>query len=115
MKKMIKGQFRQGDVLIEKIGAVKLEKVMKPKGPVILANGEVTGHMHAVRDTRAVKHFAPIGEEEAGGLAQPMLLVIGQATEVTHQEHSTIELPPGNFRVSRQKEYAPEAIRNVAD
>ena len=32
-----------------------------------------------------------------------------------HDEHSTIELPQGNYRVTRQREYSPTAIRNVAD
>ena len=32
-----------------------------------------------------------------------------------HDEHETIQLPPGDYRIIRQREYSPEAIRNVAD
>ena len=34
---------------------------------------------------------------------------------VTHEEHASIQLPKGNYRIVRQREYSPEAIRNVAD
>lgn len=35
--------------------------------------------------------------------------------QVVHDEHAPITLPPGNYRVVRQREYAPEQIRQVAD
>ena len=44
----------------------------------------------------------------------PVLRVEGRAL-LRHDEHSTIELPPGTFHVRRQSEYSPAAIRSVAD
>ena len=32
-----------------------------------------------------------------------------------HDEHATINLPPGSYIVRRQREYSPEEIRRVAD
>ena len=43
------------------------------------------------------------------------LTVTGEAAAVTHDEHATIMLPPGAYRVIRQREYAPEEVRYVAD
>jgi hypothetical protein len=34
---------------------------------------------------------------------------------LAHDEHATIMLPPGNYRIVRQREYSPEEIRDVAD
>lgn len=32
-----------------------------------------------------------------------------------HDEHTAHAVPTNNYRVTRQREYSPEAIRNVAD
>jgi hypothetical protein len=34
---------------------------------------------------------------------------------LTHEEHRAIPLPPGLYRVARQREYSPDVIRHVAD
>jgi hypothetical protein len=34
---------------------------------------------------------------------------------LVHDEHGTIELAPGDYRVTRQREYAPEVNRWVGD
>lgn len=51
-----------------------------------------------------------------GGL---MLFVGGdEPAPLEHQEHTTIPVPPGHYRVVRQKEYEPmsvERMRQVAD
>ena len=103
--------YRQGDVLIERISELppKLKKLKRVGGRLILAEGEVTGHHHAIAD----EHCALLAESET---AQVTFLEIKEAVAaLTHEEHSTITLPPGNYRVTRQREYSPEAIRRVAD
>ena len=42
-------------------------------------------------------------------------LLVHQPCVLTHQEHAPIALAPGAYRVTRQREYTPEAIRTVAD
>ena len=103
--------FRQGDVLIERIPALpsKLKKLNREDGKVILAHGEVTGHAHAIIDEHADLYAS---EKEAG---VTFLEVRDAMAALKHEEHATIELPPGAYRVVRQREYSPEAIRNVAD
>ena len=106
--------YRQGDVFIKRIADQTPKHPVKPDA-VILAHGEVTGHCHAIADLDAVTHFAPIDAATDSALAAPMLLVLARAAEVTHQEHAPIALDPGSYRVTRQREYSPAAIRNVAD
>lgn len=47
-----KNQYRQGDVLVERVGPLPtdLTKIARENGRVILAHGEVTGHAHAIED-----------------------------------------------------------------
>jgi hypothetical protein len=102
--------FRQGDVLVQSVDRIPagLQPVPLDRGRVILAYGEVTGHAHAV-----------IGDVEflaadLQDLEERFLRVEAEA-KVVHEEHETITLPPGNYRVVRQREYAPEAPVYVAD
>lgn len=104
--------YRQGDVLI--VSTKKIPNTAKPiereNGAVILAHGEATGHAHAFRGA-GVRMFRDDGTNGGG-----YLQVDGpDAKPLTHEEHTTIHVPPGNYRVIRQREYSPEAIRNVAD
>lgn len=102
--------YRQGDVLIERIDKSHMNR-SKPMdregGKVILAHGEVTGHAHAIADA---------GVHQYAGDAGVTYLEVQQAVALLqHEEHGTIELPQGTYRVIRQREYSPEEIRNVAD
>ena len=104
--------FRQGDVLIEQIPALpqNLKPVSRENGRVILAHGEVTGHAHAI----TAKHVYQFSETGAAG-DLTFLEIKNAMAALDHDEHSTIELPAGNYRVTRQREYSPEEIRRVAD
>ena len=102
--------FRQGDVLIAQVPDIPagLKSVPLDKGRVILAYGEVTGHAHAV-----------LGDVEflAADLAEleERFLRVEAEAQVVHEEHDTIVLPPGSYRVIRQREYQVAAPVYVAD
>ena len=103
--------FRQGDVLLVPVAKLpsRLEPVKRERGRVILAHGEVTGHAHAIKDKRAALFRDP-------KLAAIFMQVSGDApVALEHDEHDTIKVPPGDYQIVRQREYSPEAIRNVAD
>ncbi len=110
MPKM-KTHYRQGDVLIERIDSLpsNRSRIARENGRVILAHGEVTGHAHALTDSECDLFSS---QEHAG---VTFLEVRSAMAALVHDEHATIELPTGNFRVTRQREYSPEVIRNVAD
>jgi hypothetical protein len=84
------------------------------KGRVILAYGEVTGHAHEVVPAVDNRDDVPPMElfQEPDG---SRLLVIRKPAALKHEEHSAIDLAVGHYKVIRQREYSPEAIRNVAD
>jgi len=99
--------YRQGDVLVRPIqklpDGVKKSKVKR----VVLAEGEVTGHCHEILDVENVELL-----QDADG---NLYLDVKEPAELTHQEHSTITIPPGTYEIVRQREYSPEEIRRVAD
>ncbi|WP_327141499.1 hypothetical protein [Nocardia sp. NBC_01327] len=105
--------FRQGDVLIVPIAteAVPAQALQAPgeprdaRGRMVLALGEVTGHAHALAAPgRLVRASAP-----------HMFLHLPEGGRLVHEEHAAIVLPQGWFRVVRQREYLPGAVRIVAD
>lgn len=100
--------YRQGDVLIERIAKLPtgLKKQQKPNGRIILAHGEATGHHHSLASDPADWWKTDKGEQ---------FLTVKEETSIEHQEHAPITLTPGHYRILRQREYTPEAIRNVAD
>ena len=103
--------YRQGDVLIRRVSddptAPQGAKALaRDKGRVVLAYGEVTGHAHAIldRDTALFDNGKGV-----------RILAVESEAELVHEEHGTIALPRGLYEVTQQREYSPEAIRNVAD
>ena len=100
-------QYRQGDVLLIKVESLpeKKTKVQREKGRIVLAHGEATGHAHAVSHPKA--QFWESNYER--------FLEITEPAELSHEEHATIPLEKGVYRVIRQMEYHPDGMRYVAD
>ncbi|TWE19486.1 hypothetical protein [Kitasatospora atroaurantiaca] len=107
--------YRQGDVLIVPVeeAAVPASAAALPpqqrdvRGRLVLALGEVTGHAHAVVGPGELRReTGPFG---AAWLHLP------EGGRVVHEEHAVIPLPRGWYRVVRQREYVPGAVRYVAD
>ncbi len=98
--------YRQGDILFRRIGALPAgERKLRRNG--VIVEGEVTGHAHRIGD---------LASAEVYDLGEGCFLSVGPSgVSIVHEEHKAIELPPGNYEVRRQREYTPEAIRNVAD
>ncbi|MFD5462025.1 hypothetical protein ACFWIQ_04225 [Kitasatospora sp. NPDC127059] len=107
--------YRQGDVLIVPVAETVVPLrvpglAVQPRdarGRMVLALGEVTGHAHAVVGPGELRREAgPFGEA---------WLHLPEAGRVVHEEHAAIPLPKGWYRVIRQREYVPGAVRVVAD
>jgi hypothetical protein len=104
--------YRQGDVLLIPVSG-ELPAGARPvprdaRHRLVLALGEVTGHAHAVAARDAELFDAPDHADRG-------FLHIRSASLLTHEEHRAIALPPGLYRVVRQREYSPDAVRRVAD
>lgn len=95
--------YRQGDVLILEAKPGRGERTVA--NDKILVYGESTGHAHRVQSDTATVYDAFGGKEvdAPNGFA------------LVHEEHDTIEIPEGYYRVIRQREYDEGQIRYVAD
>lgn len=106
--------FRQGDVALVLVSAIPASaKDVTPDDRIVLAYGEVTGHAHALYEPQT--EAKPEGKARLWNAGTERFLQVITTTALKHEEHSAIELPPGVYKVVQQREYTPEAIRNVAD
>jgi len=103
--------YRQGDVLISRIRSIPAAATpvsRDGRSRLILAEGEATGHAHAIDDV-----LAELFEVRSNG---ELYLRVGTGgASLRHEEHATLVLPRGTYRVTHQREYTPEAIRRVMD
>ncbi len=99
-------QVRQGDVLLVPIDEIPeaARPLRRIGGRVVLAEGEVTGHAHAIRSTAAT--LLEAGEDR--------FLQVGSGVTLDHEEHAQIDVAPGTYRVVIQREYVPPEISPVA-
>lgn len=124
-------QYRQGDVLIERIA--KLPANLAPHAPengrIILAHGEVTGHAHAFAPGEADKLIGPAGAEffEIRGtpieIELPLLRAWKDQVMVRHPKLGVLEFAAadvevrgkavriaGDFGLLQHDEHATQAI-----
>jgi hypothetical protein len=110
-KNFMRRTYRQGDVLVREVGTRDFAdhgiEVIAENGRIILARGEVSGHIHSI-DARLARLF------EGAGPGICYLLMDTQGL-LEHQEHSPISLPKGLYEVIRQREYEPRRDRYVLD
>ena len=97
-------QIRQGDIWIEQCETIPHEatKVRATGRDYVLAEGEATGHAHTIEATPDVELY------ELNGVLY--CRVLGE-TVVRHQEHASVTLAPGAYRVRRQIEERAEGPR----
>jgi hypothetical protein len=90
--------LRQGDVLLVAVAAIpQAARAERRVGRIVLAEGEATGHAHAIHEA-GVRTFWHEG--------QRYLLTRSQA-QLVHEEHATIDVPAGAWRIVQQREYEP--------
>jgi hypothetical protein len=105
--------YRQGDVLVLPIDPADLPAELLPAprdrhNRMVLALGEATGHAHVVTGDRVSLLCPPDAPEQ-------LFLVVEGYGRIVHEEHGPIALAPGAYRVIRQREYIPGAVRPVSD
>lgn len=97
--------YRQGDILLKPIQELP---IIRKKKDLILAYGESTGHMHQFVDPMNVSVF--LANE------QQYVSISNDFAELVHNEHATLQIPQGNYRVIQQREVdLTEEIRQVID
>jgi len=102
--------YQQGDVLLKMRDAMPEGGVPVNPGPrgYVLAEGEHTGHAHAMEATPAVEMFERDGT---------LWLRVSEPTPLVHEEHHAQTVQPGVYEVGRVVEMDPFAdeVRTVAD
>jgi hypothetical protein len=99
--------YRHGDIILEPVELVAWQRnrmhTIKGK-KLVVARGEATGHAHVLEASQIV---AP--EHAQDLLLSPRTaeseVVLPKGGTITHEEHGTIALPPGEYAVRRQREH----------
>lgn len=101
--------LRQGDVfLIPKAIPAAVSEVARDAGRVVLAYGEATGHSHAIG--------APIATLLRTETDERFLRIVGAPVDLVHEEHATISVAPGEYRVVIGREWSSDMeVRQVVD
>jgi hypothetical protein len=90
--------FRQGDVLLVEVDDIPEDAAPEPRsGRIVLAEGEATGHAHAIHEPDA-RTFTHEGQR---------FLLTKSRAQLIHEEHGPIEVPDGAWRIVIQREYQP--------
>lgn len=79
---------------------------------LVLGDGEVTGHQHTIRDSRA-RMFELDADTRALRLPRPALLRHERGD--TPAEHRDIRLPSGEPTVTYKRQYTPDGWERVQD
>lgn len=97
--------YQQGDVTIKPVAEVPAGA--KPSGSNVLREGEATGHAH-----RAVA-----GDVQLFIEGNQLFMRAPSGTEVRHEEHNVVEVPPGIYEIGGVREYDhfAEEAREVLD
>ena len=101
--------FWHGDVILHKCLPVdNLEMEQPSEKGYILAEGEITGHMHRILEIGKVEMFHKNGKR---------YLRVYELVDLLHEEHGKILIPPGFYEIETVKEYDPweKYIRRVKD
>jgi hypothetical protein len=103
--------IRQGDVLLVPVDSVPeaVVPVARENGRLVLAEGEMTGHAHVIE----AEQVELVTAEQANQL---YLLVHGSdSVELLHEEHSTLPVEAGMYRVVQQRELGQFSPIRIAD
>lgn len=97
--------YRQGDILL--IEEKKMPKGGEVKPAGILVSSTVTGHKHRVE---------PLSKASVHAFENGVLYVKGtDAFNLVHDEHHTLAIPAGVYKLVRQQTHTPEGWRQVED
>lgn len=110
--------FAQGDLLIERVPDVEPTGSIVPAAAGaghVLAEGEVTGHMHAIRNHMTFFRDDGLARDIPANLYIGHVRVGADPARIDHDEHDTIMLGQGTYRVRRQRELDPSEVRVVSD
>jgi hypothetical protein len=108
----------QGDILLERVDdlpATDDAVEIADTDVVILAHGELSGHRHAAHGRVKLVYDAAHARDIPLGLYVGHLHVTAGSARLEHEEHGTIALQRGIYRVRRQRRLEPSDADIVKD
>lgn len=106
--------IRQGDVWLQPSTIPRGAGPLPDKAGVhVLAEGEQSGHLHAVDATRA--QLLRDGAVLFLRVTKPVELRHGNPLHAWKGDHDTLKVPVGDYRVIIERDYEPGSWRQVVD
>jgi hypothetical protein len=107
--------FRQGDVLLVPVDAMpgRTRRLGREQGRIVLAEGEKSGHAHAVSDPGADLYELVLPGDVSE--MRRRFLRVEREVSLVHEEHAVLKLPPGDYEVIRQVEHTGTFNAQVVD
>jgi len=117
MAKTFTRMAAQGDFIIMRINDIPAEvETFAPENDVFVVAHSETGHNHTILAERTLA-FRPKNVKDVD--LYELFLVVKEPTEIIHHRsfdtHEALLVPPGNYKIKRQREYTPEGFRKAAD
>lgn len=113
--------IRQGDILLVPVDKIPQGAKREPlsKEGIVVAEGEATGHHHRIKRTTVSrrKDRSPEVRAFTKGKTRYIHVPAGVKAELSHEEHETLAIPPGDHKVVTQREYVaprPQAPARTA-
>jgi|SRR5215831_4706743 len=99
--------IQQGDVLLRPVNVLSTQGYPRVTGRLVIHQGEHGGHAHVIEDDEA--ELVMIGHR--------MLLNLGKAATMVHEEHKSVEVPAGTYDVGQvqAQDYAAQTKSVVED
>lgn len=117
-------KYQQGDVLLIRVtekefNEAKLkDKVSKHKTRAVLAEGEETGHYHAIYNEDVPENTTvTLCKSHHYRRDNDGLIIENNPVQLKHEEHNTITLPPGFYlqKIVREFDHISGRTRGVID
>jgi len=117
-------KYQQGDVLLLKVDKETFDKermnckINTHDNRAVLAEGEATGHYHAIYMNDMLEEAGvTLCKEHDYTPRNQGLIVEGGKVELRHEEHNTITLEPGYYlqRIVNEYDHISGITRRVAD
>jgi hypothetical protein len=110
--------FAQGDLLLERVPDIPPSGTVAQNAEgaaMVLAEGEESGHRHAIREHVTLFRDDSLAKDIPAGLYVGHVQVDSPSARLTHEEHAPITLLRGTYRVRRQRELGPRDARVLGD
>jgi hypothetical protein len=110
--------YAQGDILFERLDDTTVFGRLihaQERDAVIIAEGELTGHHHKLLGTVAFFRDDGLARDIPDDLYVGHVQVKGAPARLEHEEHATLELAEGTYRVRRQRCLEPSEVGLLGD